>query len=138
MTIYSYTKYVDATVARELQLPFDSVTGKFSGSELTTVNGVTYVSLPDEVDLPSEQPQEIAASIKVVILTDDLREVIKKNSPHVRLINSRVQSKISERYSISDEVKLIRTAPSQEYDAYNEYVEECRAWGREEKAKLGL
>ena len=32
----------------------------------------------------------------------------------------------------------LRTAPRAEMDAYNAWVEKCRAWGRAEKAKLGL
>jgi hypothetical protein len=37
-----------------------------------------------------------------------------------------------------DEIKLLRIGLSEESIAYNDYVEECRAWGRGEKAKLGL
>ena len=77
-------------------------------------------------------------SIEPLGLTDALREEIKAASPHVRLINQRVQAAIAERYSITDEIKLIRTAPSPEMEAYNAYAEECRAWGRAERAKLGL
>jgi hypothetical protein len=56
----------------------------------------------------------------------------------VRLINQRVQDAIAQRYSIADEIKLMRTAPSAEMTAYNAYAEDCRAWGRAEKSKLGL
>ena len=40
--------------------------------------------------------------------------------------------------STADGIKLIRTAPSAEMDAYKAWAEKCRAWGRAEKAKLGL
>lgn len=108
------------------------------GAELATIAGVTYVSLPDGATLPAEQPEEIAASIAPVTLTDALRDTIKAASPHVRLINERVRAAIADRYSYADEIKLLRTAPSPEMVAYNAYAEECRAWGRGEKAKLGL
>lgn len=50
----------------------------------------------------------------------------------------RVHAAIRERYSIEDELQLLRTAPSPEAVAYNAYVEECLSWGRAERAKLGL
>ena len=79
-----------------------------------------------------------AGAGEVLTLTDALRAEIKAASPHVRLINQRVREAISSRYSLEDEIKLLRTAPSAEMDAYNAWAEECRAWGRAEKAKLGL
>jgi hypothetical protein len=33
---------------------------------------------------------------------------------------------------------MLRIAPSHETDAWNAHVEACRAWGRAERAKLGL
>ncbi len=136
-SIVSYRKYIDSQVTRELRLPEDSAHQRL-GTELATIEGVTYVSLPDGATLPTDQPQEIGASIATVTLTDALRDAIKAASPHVRLINVRVQAAIAERYSFADEIKLLRTAPSPECVAYNAYAEECRQWGRAEKAKLGL
>jgi len=49
-----------------------------------------------------------------------------------------VQEMIAALYSLTDEIKLLRTAPSPEFAAYNAHAESCRAWGRAEKAKLGL
>ncbi len=51
-------------------------------------------------------------------------------------INRIVVEMIRERYSIEDELGLLRTGPSEEAEAYSDYVEECRAWGRGEKALL--
>ena len=56
----------------------------------------------------------------------------------MRHIDNQVKAAIAERYSIEDEIKMLRLAPSDETSAYNAYVEECRAWGRAEKNKLGL
>ena len=109
------------------------------GTELATVDGITYVSLPDAVTLPPDQPPEILGSIAMIAeLTPELKAKIKAASPHVRLINERVAAKIAERYSANDEIKLIRLSPSPEYDEYNAYAEECRAWGKAQKAALGL
>ena len=54
----------------------------------------------------------------------------------VTMINNRVVEMIRSRYSIEDEIGLLRTGPSDEAEAYNAFVEECRAWGRGEKALL--
>lgn len=53
-------------------------------------------------------------------------------------IDQRVCEMIAESYSITDEIKLLRTAPSEEFDIYNAHAEACRQWGREQKALLGL
>jgi hypothetical protein len=101
------------------------------------VDGITYVSLPDGATLP-QQPAEIADSVQTVTLDPVLVQQIKAASPQVRLINATVAEKIAEQYSMADEIKLLRTAPSAEYEAYNAHAEACRAWGREQKAALGL
>ena len=51
-------------------------------------------------------------------------------------INQRVRDMTREQYSIEDEIKLLRTAPSPEFELWNAHVEDCRAWGREQKALL--
>lgn len=101
------------------------------------MDGITYCSVPDGAALP-EQPAEIAASIQAVTLDPVLTQKIKAASPLVRLINATVAEKIAEQYSTADEIKLLRTAPSAEFEAYNAHAEACRAWGREQKAALGL
>ncbi len=98
---------------------------------------MTYTVIPDGAAL-GEQPAPIAASVQVVTPDAELRERLCTASPHVALIRERVAQKIAERYSITDEIKLLRTAPSAEFEMYNEYVETCRQWGRECKAELGL
>ena len=136
--IVSYQQYITALVTKQLRLPYDS-NHRPIGTELATLaNGITYVSIPDGVTLPTDQPQEILGSIAKIELTPELKDEIKAVSPHVRLINERVAAGIAERYSLADEIKLLRTAPSSEFNTYNAYAEECRAWGRIEKTKLGL
>ena len=136
-SIISYRKHIDSQITRELRLP-ESALHQRIGTELATLDGITYVSLPDGVSLPGEQPSEIVVSIQSVTLDAALRQAIAEASPHVRLICARVTEKIAEHYSLADEIKLLRTAPSAEFEAYNAYAEDCRAWGRSEKAKLGL
>jgi hypothetical protein len=131
--IYSYRKHIDDIRTVEILLPESGM--ERQGQELATVDGTTYVFLPDTSTLPP-QPPEIA--VQPATLTDALRESIKVASPHVWLIDQRVVDMIRQRYSVDDEIKMLRIAPSDETTAYNAYVEECRAWGRGEKAKLGL
>lgn len=58
-------------------------------------------------------------------------------------INRKVVEYIRAKYSINDELKFLRIelfsfVPDPEASAYNAYVEECLAWGRGEKERLGL
>lgn len=101
---------------------------------MCTLDGVTYTAMPDAARLP----EQIAASAQVITPDVELRERICAASPHVALIRARVAAQIAERYSIADEIKLLRTAPSPEFEMYNACAEECRQWGRARKAELGL
>ena len=134
-SIIAYQKFIDADRTVELALPEDAETHQRLGTELATVDGTTYVSLPAGAELPA-QPEEITA--EVVTLSPALKASIEDASPFVRMIRAMVAEKIAERYSVGDEIKLLRTAPSAEFETYNEYAESCRAWGREQRAALGL
>ena len=67
-----------------------------------------------------------------------LIQQIKKASPQCQDINTQVVAKIRERYSVDEEIGILRTGKTAEFDEWNNYVEGCLSWGREEKAKLGL
>ena len=139
-SLYAYRKVIDTVTTHALRLP-DAQQGQPAGQELATLpDGRTVVVLADGAVLPATQPLEIVDSIEVLPtpLLTDLRDQIKAASPQVALINARVAHAVAERYSLADEIKLLRTAPSPEMAAYNDYAEDCRAWGRAEKAKLGL
>ena len=136
-TIISYQKHIDAIITREAAFPVDAYNQRI-GTELATISGTTYISLPDGVTLPADQPTEISATIQTVTPDAALILEIRAASPHVRLINQQVAQQIADIYSITDEIKLLRTAPSAEHDAYNAHAEACRAWGTAQKAALGL
>lgn len=125
--IISYEKIITQETTKQLDLPE-------SATELCTIDGVTYVSVPDDVEIADNQP----VTYQTVVMTDELRELIKSQSTHVQLIDERVKAKIAERYSITDEIKQLRSAPSDEFDVYAEYAESCRTWGQEQKSMLGL
>jgi hypothetical protein len=134
--IYKYQKITDQFTTHCLVEPdYNLLEIEDRITELCTIDGITYVSVPDSIILPA-QPEQI--TVEEVELTDELKESIKSASPHVQLINDRVVSKIREVYSLNDEIKMIRLSPSAESTAYNEYVESCRDWGRVAKANLGL
>lgn len=134
--IYGYRKVVTPITTYILREPdVQAAAEEDRITELATIDGMTYVSVPDTIVLP-EQPKEI--SVKEIVMTTELGEAIKAASPHIALVNERVVAKIRERYTVDDEFKMLRVGPSNETDAYNDHVEACRAWGRGEKERLGL
>lgn len=134
--IYKYQKVQDAYTTHCLVEPdYNLLETEDRITELCTINGVTYASIPDGIILP-EQPEQI--TVEEVTMTDELKAAIHLSSPHVQLINERVVMKIRERYSVNDEIKLIRLGAPDDFTAYNDYVETCRAWGAAAKARLGV
>ena len=134
--IYKYQKISDAYTTYILAEPdYDGLGLESRITELCTIDGVTYISVPDGITLP-EQPEQI--TVEEVALTDELKAAIRLASPHVQLIDERVVMKIREKYSVNDEIKLIRLGESDDYTTYNDYVESCRAWGAAAKARLGV
>jgi hypothetical protein len=143
--IYSYTKYIDPLITRTLVFPDDG------GIELATIDGITYVSIPDAATLPSIQPDEIKASIALVTITPALTAAIKAASPHTKLISARIIEKIREQYTVDHELYLARIGVGQQQGLYTPtaselqeikdfgvFVEGIRTWGNAERAKLGL
>ena len=119
-------------------------------TELCTIDGVTYVGVPDG-GLPAQSVQISASVVDPVVLTTPLREAIKSASPHCQLINERMESKIREKYSLSDEQYFSRIASgaalgmytfeageTEALTAFGVYVESVRQWGREQRALLGI
>lgn len=148
-SIYSYQKHFAEFTIIQMALP-DSQ-GLDDGvhcTELCTLDGTTYVAVPDDVALPA-QPPEI--TLAPVTLTPELREQIKAASVHCDFIAERMEQRIRSRYSLSDEQYFARigvgaalgayTFGAGEQDAllaFGAYVETMRQWGRDERAKLGL
>ena len=110
---------------------------------LATIGDKIYVTLEtdDGPRLAEKTAKGIVEISGVNYTAKAMREIktqIKAACPVVTTINTQVVAKIREKYSIADEIKMLRLAPSQETTEWNDYVEDCRQWGREEKAKLGL
>lgn len=134
--ILSYRKITDAYTTHVLFEP-DYQDGSERITELCGIDGLTYVVVPDGVELPV-QPTQIQQSLAEVSLSPELRRQIKDKSVHVALIRKRVVEHIRLRYSVNNELKMHRTGPTPESSEYFDYCEACTAWGRAEKAKLGL
>lgn len=134
-SIIKYQKITDEFTVHQLREP-DYAADAERCTELCTIDGITYVAVPDTVILPDDQPALI--TVEVVTLSDELRTQIKAISPHVRLIDQRVVEKIREIYSLTDEIKMIWKAAGADVDAYRTYVAECVAEGQSSKLGLGL
>lgn len=119
-------------------------------TELCTIDGVTYVSVPDD-DLPEQAAQISASIVNPVTLTTELREAIKAASPHCALIHERMEAKIRDKYSLSDEqyfsrissgaalgIYTFEAGESVALQAFGAYIESVRQWGREQRGQLGL
>ena len=145
--IYAYTKVSTPYTIIQMALPYE-MDSENQCTELCTLEGVTYVSVPDSVTLP-DQPAEL--TITEATITPELRDAIKVESPHCRLITERMEMRISSKYSLSDEQYFARIgvgaalgaytfAPGEQDEllAFGAYVEAARQWGRDERAKLGL
>ena len=141
--IVSYQKQSDAYTVYQLSAPEGS-------TELCTIDGVTYVSVPDG-DLPPQSVQISASIVNPVTLTTALREAIKATSLHCQLISERIETKIRDKYSLSDEqyfsriasgaalgIYTFETGEAEALQAFGAYVESVRQWGREQRALLGL
>jgi hypothetical protein len=150
-TLFSYRKTSDAHTTYELRMPdAQGDEGNIYCAELGTIDGLTYVSVPDGVTLPAQLPQ-VAATLQIVTLTPELRAQLKATSPHCALIAERMVQKIRARCSIDDEMFFARIGvgaaagmytptPDElaEMQAFGVFVEGVRQWGRAERHKLGL
>lgn len=142
--IYSYTKIVETGPdGRSLfaKLPEGSI-------ELCDLDGLTYVTVPDGEVLPDQHPEIVLAPVTVDY---GLREKLKKASRAVILIDQGIVDMIRSKYSIDDEQYFSRIGVGVALGAYTfepgeqeallefgDFVEGCRAIGREQRAVLGL
>ena len=145
--IYAYTKVSTPYTTIQMALPYE-MDSENQCTELCTLGGVTYVSVPDSVTLP-DQPTEL--TITEATITPELREQIKAASPHCALIAERMEARIRSKYSLSDEAYFARIGvgaalgvyqfePGEQDEmlAFGAWVESARQWGHDERAKLGL
>ena len=117
---YKYRKITnDVTTLCLVEPDYELLKLKERVRAIGELDGFTYVEVPDSVALPSNQP---------VLLIEANLEADK--------IDYQTVEKIRARYSVNDEIKMLRTAPSTESTAWNEFVEKCRADGAAAKELL--
>lgn len=153
-SLIAYKKVTDPVTTHTLRLPLPQKQGEQAAQELATLpDGRTIVVLFDGHDLPKDQPKAIQSTIEALPspLPDDLKAAIREASPHVRLINTRMQDRIRASYSQEDELKFSRIGTGQALGlykmspaeiaalkAFGEHLEACRQWAKGERAKLGV
>ena len=134
--IISYEKVTDQFTIKQLD-----VSGIEGAIELCEIKGVTYVAVPDAVKVEEKvASQDAAIGAKAPIIDDKLKAEIREASYVVTFIRQQVRDNIREKYSIDDELKLlrIREKDAEAWAVYDAYVEACRAWGEAEIQKLGI
>lgn len=145
MPLFKYTPYTTAG-PDGISLRFRA--GESGAVELAEFDGHAYVYVPDGAAIP-EQPTEI--DWQAIVPDAALLARIKLESRPVQLIAQAMVEKIRASYSIDDEMFFARIGVGaatgmyqptpdemQEMTAFGEFVESVRAWGRGERAKLGL
>lgn len=151
-SIVRYQIVSDALTTNRLREPENPDMNAPRCTELCTLaDGYTYVAVPDGLTIPTGQPASVAESLEPVTLSEDLRGQIMAASPHCQLIAERVIKRIRERYPMDEELFLNRIAtgvlaglyeyqPGEEAEvlAFGAWAEECRQWGRAQRAALGL
>jgi hypothetical protein len=131
--LYKYQKIIDTCVTHVLREPdYNLLETEDRITELCDIDGYTYVSVPDSISIPEQE----FVTVEEVVLDEQLKAEIIAASRLFENINGRVVDRIRKQYSVNDEIKMLRIRPSEETTIYNDYVEECRDWGRAEKAKL--
>lgn len=148
-TIHAYTKHqTPHTVIQALLPDSTGVDDALHCTELATLDGITYLAVPDGVTMP---PQPAEVTLEAVTLTPELRERLKAESVHSQWIGERMVQKIRARYSIDDEMFFARigvgaatgmytptAGEMADMQAFGQFVENVRQWGRAERAKFGL
>jgi hypothetical protein len=125
MKQYKYKKIItDITTYTLVEPDYELLKLKERVQVIGELDGFTYISVPDSVTLPKEQP---------ILLIEANLEADK--------IDFQTVQKIRAQYSINDELKALRTAVggnTTEFTAYNAYVEKCKAAGTVLKQAVGV
>lgn len=126
----------------------DAKTG-IPGDQEPMKNGPAFPPISDlvfkfalESEYPTKNPTFIGATSGPTNIPGILAELTEEEYTQTKdseilaryaLINQQAVTQIRTKYSAEDEIKLLRLAPSDETTEWNNYVEECRAWGKEQK-----
>ena len=121
MKQYKYKKIqTDVTTITLVEPDYELLKLKERIRVIGDLDGFTYVEVPDSVTLPKDQP---------VLLIEANLEVDR--------IDAQTVEKIRQKYSVNDEIKMLRLGlATDEAKAWNTYAEQCRADGTAAKEIL--
>jgi len=114
----------------------DLVVTNFTGEEIKDFSVVSISSENEDLidELISNQPSEISCE---VIEKDDFKSVVKY-SDQINRIRQQVKNKIAKRYDVADELAIGKLEDDNDKKtAYQDYVDECIAFGKKLKADIG-
>jgi len=105
-----------------------------SNDQLEEFDNYQYVAFEEKAP---EQPKGII--LEEVVLTAELKEKLRKNSSHWQRYKERVIEKIREKYSLDDEINIIKTTEDKtKITEYDEYVKSVKDYYAKYKANLGI
>lgn len=123
--ILSYRKITDqyTTHIIEDQLHDDVI-------ELCTIDGVTYVSVPDDSTLPEFK----IITVKKAVLSNDIKAAIRDKSPHFRLLALRMGAPKNLRLTADDEARIKRmqkdVGEAEKAGAVDAFLTDRRSWDK--------
>jgi len=113
----------------------DIVVTSFTGEEM--ISNVVSISCEseDKIDaLIASQPDEI----KCKELGQNEFKTLVANSDQINSIRRQIKERIALKYSIADEIAMLKRAEDDDKRvAYQDYIDECIAFGAEVKSKVG-
>ena len=112
-----------------------------SNDQLEDFDNYQYVAFEEKAP---EQPKGII--LEEVVLTEELKEKLRKNSSHWQRYKERVIEKIREKYSLDDELNIIHTRnlgtkttdDKAKISEYDKYVKSVKDYYATYKASLGI
>lgn len=125
---YSYEKVTDQFTTWELQHPdYEQMPGDSARiTELCTIDGVTYVHVPNGLILAIQLEQ---ITLNLITITPQLEIEIKQTSSHVKLMEKRIMLDENVRLTKQDENTLSFLS---EFTTSSvtciAYIEKCREW----------
>jgi hypothetical protein len=122
---------------------------KWIGQEISRIDGIYYISIPDGETLAENQSDKLV--IEPITLTPELLKDLKANSSFCQMISRLIIEKIRARYSVDDEayynrigmssalgIYIFKEGEKEELEEYNSFIEGIRQWGRDQRASIGL
>ena len=133
MKLYRYQPIYDKHTRIDANLPENAII-HLSNDQLEEFDNYQYVAFEEKAP---EQPKGII--LEEVVLTAELKEKLRKNSSHWQRYKERVIEKIREKYSLDDEINIIKTTEDKtKITEYDEYVKSVKDYYAKYKANLGI